>query len=97
MLQNRPNEIPEVQFRQFIEYWDDEDVQRATKENNEELSKSEMFITTRTKKGRKFIQILKLQYLNFRIVKVPKKQQMMHLGLYLERSSLVGLDAMVDR
>ncbi|XP_019261762.1 PREDICTED: uncharacterized protein LOC109239629 [Nicotiana attenuata] len=35
--------------------------------------------------------------LNFRIVKVPEKQQMMHLGLYLERSSLVGLDVMVDR
>ncbi|XP_019227198.1 PREDICTED: uncharacterized protein LOC109208527 [Nicotiana attenuata] len=52
MLQNRPNEIPEVQFRQLIEYWDDENVQRATKENNEEPSKSEMFITTRTKKGK---------------------------------------------
>ncbi|XP_019251622.1 PREDICTED: uncharacterized protein LOC109230605 isoform X2 [Nicotiana attenuata] len=82
MLQNRPNEIPEVQFRQLIEYWNDEDVQamgqlnsenrkkqkwrhrmgpinfarvcvalRAIKENNEEPSKSEMFITTRTKKG----------------------------------------------
>ncbi|XP_019236295.1 PREDICTED: uncharacterized protein LOC109216585 [Nicotiana attenuata] len=83
MLQNRPIEIPEVQFCQLIEYWDDEDVQamcqlnsenrkkqmwthrmgpinfaivrvalRATKENNEEPSKSEMFITTRTKKGK---------------------------------------------
>ncbi|OIT28730.1 hypothetical protein A4A49_31278 [Nicotiana attenuata] len=75
MLQNRPDEIPEVQFRQLIEYWDDEHVQktgkskveasngpinfarvrvalRATKENNEEPSKSEMFITTRTKKGK---------------------------------------------
>jgi len=27
MLQIRPNEIPEVQFRQLIEYWDNEDVQ----------------------------------------------------------------------
>ncbi|XP_019260439.1 PREDICTED: uncharacterized protein LOC109238428 [Nicotiana attenuata] len=52
MLQNRPNEIPEVQFRQLIEYWKDSDVQRATKENNEEPSKSEMFIATRTKKGK---------------------------------------------
>ncbi|XP_019237058.1 PREDICTED: uncharacterized protein LOC109217282 [Nicotiana attenuata] len=83
MLQNRPNEIPEVQFRQLIEYWKDLDVQamcqlnsenrkkpkwrhrmgpinfgrirvalRATKENNEEPSKSEMFIATRTKKGK---------------------------------------------
>nr|XP_018624653.1 uncharacterized protein LOC108944271 isoform X1 [Nicotiana tomentosiformis] len=83
MLQNRPNEIPEVQLRQLIEYWDDEDVQavcrlnsenkkkqkwrhrmgpinfarvcvplRTTKENNEEPSKSEMFITICTKKGK---------------------------------------------
>nr|XP_016452816.1 PREDICTED: uncharacterized protein LOC107777333 [Nicotiana tabacum] len=50
MLQNRPNEIPEVQFCQLIEYWKDSDVQRSTKENNEELSKSEIFIATRTKK-----------------------------------------------
>ncbi|OIS95765.1 hypothetical protein A4A49_58673, partial [Nicotiana attenuata] len=52
MLQNHPNEIPEVQFRQLIEYWKDSDVQRATKENNEEPSKSEMLIATRTKKGK---------------------------------------------
>ncbi|OIT34100.1 hypothetical protein A4A49_17314 [Nicotiana attenuata] len=52
MLQNRPNEIPEVQFGQLIEYWDDRNVQCATKENNEEPSKSRMFITTRTKKGK---------------------------------------------
>ncbi|XP_070022812.1 uncharacterized protein [Nicotiana sylvestris] len=83
MLQILPNEIPEVQFRQLIEYWNNEDVQamcqlnfenrkkqkwrhrmglinfarvrvalHATKENNEEPSKSEMFITTCTKKGK---------------------------------------------
>ncbi|XP_070033060.1 uncharacterized protein [Nicotiana tomentosiformis] len=52
MLQNRPNEIPEVQFYQMIKYWKDSDIQRATKENNEEPSKSEMFIANRTKKGK---------------------------------------------
>ncbi|XP_019256819.1 PREDICTED: uncharacterized protein LOC109235239 [Nicotiana attenuata] len=129
MLQNHPNEIPEVQFRQLIEYWKDSDVQamcqlnsenrkkkkwrhrmgpinfgrirvalRATKENNEEPSKSEMLIATRTKKGKEVHTDTQVAIsLNFRIVKVPERQQMMHLGLWLERSSLVGLDAMAYR
>uniref|UniRef100_A0A1S4AW50 Uncharacterized protein n=1 Tax=Nicotiana tabacum TaxID=4097 RepID=A0A1S4AW50_TOBAC len=83
MLQNRQNEIPEIQFRQLLEYWKDSNIQamcqlnsenrkkqkwrhrmgpinfarirvalRASKENNEEPSKSEIFIATSTKKGK---------------------------------------------
>ncbi|KAH0661002.1 hypothetical protein KY289_029750 [Solanum tuberosum] len=79
-LKNCPSWIPEVQFRQLIEYWELPTVKdmcslnsqnrkkqkwrhrmgpvnygrvcvalRATKENNEEPSKAEMFIATRTK------------------------------------------------
>ncbi|KAG5606468.1 hypothetical protein H5410_027960 [Solanum commersonii] len=49
MLAKRPDDMPEEQFRQLIKYWKHPTVQRATKENNEEPSKSEMFIATRTK------------------------------------------------
>ncbi|KAH0660453.1 hypothetical protein KY289_029201 [Solanum tuberosum] len=52
MLAKRPNDIPEGQFRQLIKYWKHPTVQRATKENNEEPSKCEMFIATRTKTGK---------------------------------------------
>ncbi|KAH0679159.1 hypothetical protein KY284_020244 [Solanum tuberosum] len=52
MLTKRPDDMPEEQFRQLIKYWKHPTVQRATKENNEEPSKSEMFIPTRTKKGK---------------------------------------------
>ncbi|KAH0773666.1 hypothetical protein KY290_010803 [Solanum tuberosum] len=83
MLAKRPDDIPEGQFRQLIEYWKHPTVQaisevnsqnrkkqqwrhrmgpinfarvrvalRATKENNEEPSQSEMFIATRTKTGK---------------------------------------------
>ncbi|KAH0730400.1 hypothetical protein KY289_001588 [Solanum tuberosum] len=82
-LKNCPSWIPEVQFRQLIEYWELPTVKamcslnsqnrkkqkwrhrmgpvnfgrvrmalRATKENNEEPSKAEMFIATRTKNGK---------------------------------------------
>nr|XP_033513452.1 uncharacterized protein LOC108946131 [Nicotiana tomentosiformis] len=70
---------------------------RATKENNEEPSSLKYLLQPVQRMGRKFIQILKLQYLNFKIIKVMEKHKMMHLGLYLERSNLVGLDAMIDR
>ncbi|KAH0709283.1 hypothetical protein KY284_010710 [Solanum tuberosum] len=52
MLAKRPDDMPEKQFRQLIKYWKHPTVQRATKENNEEPSKSEMFIATRTKTGK---------------------------------------------
>ncbi|KAH0757736.1 hypothetical protein KY290_021229 [Solanum tuberosum] len=81
MLAKRPDDIPEGQFRQLIEYWkhpiaiSEVNSQnrkkqqwrhrmgpinfarvrvalRATKENNEEPSQSEMFIATRTKTGK---------------------------------------------
>ncbi|XP_060202390.1 uncharacterized protein LOC132630809 [Lycium barbarum] len=83
VVEKPPPEIPEVQFRQLIEYWMDEDVQaisqknsenrkkqkwrhrmgsisfarvrvalRDSKENKEDPSQSEMFIATRTKKGK---------------------------------------------
>ncbi|XP_009772204.2 uncharacterized protein [Nicotiana sylvestris] len=39
MLQIRPNEIPEVQFRQLIEYWDNEDVQAMCQLNSENRKK----------------------------------------------------------
>ncbi|KAK6777224.1 hypothetical protein RDI58_023941 [Solanum bulbocastanum] len=78
MLAKRPDDMPEEQFRQLIEYWKHQTVQamceinsrnrkkqkwrhrmgpinfarRATKENDEEPSKSEMFIATRTKTGK---------------------------------------------
>ncbi|KAH0746071.1 hypothetical protein KY285_007728 [Solanum tuberosum] len=52
MLAKRPDDMPEEQFRQLIKYWKHPTVQRATKENNEEPSKSEMFIATRTKTGK---------------------------------------------
>ncbi|KAH0633349.1 hypothetical protein KY284_036135 [Solanum tuberosum] len=52
MLPKRPNDIPEGQFRQLIKYWKHPTVQRATKENNEEPSKCEMFIATCTKTGK---------------------------------------------
>ncbi|KAK6777826.1 hypothetical protein RDI58_024544 [Solanum bulbocastanum] len=52
MLAKRPDDMPEEQFRQLIEYWKYPTVQRATKKNNEEPSKSEMFIATRTKTGK---------------------------------------------
>ncbi|KAH0732971.1 hypothetical protein KY289_004159 [Solanum tuberosum] len=52
MLAKRPDDIPEVQFRQLIEYWKHPTVQRTTKENNEEPSQSQMFIATRTRTGK---------------------------------------------
>ncbi|KAG5571527.1 hypothetical protein H5410_061293, partial [Solanum commersonii] len=52
MLEKCPDDILECQFRQLIEYWKHPTVQRATKQNNEEPSKSEMFIATRTKTGK---------------------------------------------
>ncbi|KAH0685651.1 hypothetical protein KY290_017173 [Solanum tuberosum] len=55
MLAKRPDGIPDNQFRQLIEYWKHPTVQRAAKDNNEEPSKPEMFIATRTK-TRKEIQ-----------------------------------------
>ncbi|KAH0688938.1 hypothetical protein KY289_016296 [Solanum tuberosum] len=51
-LKNCPSWIPEVQFRKLIDYWELPTVKRATKENNEEPSKAEMFIATRTKNGK---------------------------------------------
>ncbi|XP_027775086.1 uncharacterized protein LOC107027636 [Solanum pennellii] len=48
----RPGDIPEDEFRQSIEYWNNPTFQRATNENNEETSNSEMFIGTRTKTGK---------------------------------------------
>ncbi|KAH0650361.1 hypothetical protein KY284_030273 [Solanum tuberosum] len=52
MLEKCPDAIPDNQFRQLIEYWKHPTVQRATKDNNEEPSKPEMFIATRTKTGK---------------------------------------------
>ncbi|KAG5630246.1 hypothetical protein H5410_001963 [Solanum commersonii] len=52
MLAKCPDDIPEGQFRQLMEYWKHPAIQRSTKENNEEPSKSEMFIATRTKTGK---------------------------------------------
>ncbi|KAH0658091.1 hypothetical protein KY289_026839 [Solanum tuberosum] len=52
MLQKCPDNMPEVQFRQLIEYWKHPTVQRAAKDNNEEPSKSENFIATRTNTGK---------------------------------------------
>ncbi|KAH0706347.1 hypothetical protein KY289_011423 [Solanum tuberosum] len=52
MLAKRPDDIPEVQFRQLIEHWKHPTVQRVAKENKEEPSQSEMFIATRTKTGK---------------------------------------------
>ncbi|XP_070016716.1 uncharacterized protein [Nicotiana sylvestris] len=42
MLQNHPNEIPEVQLRQLIEYWDDEDVQAMCQLNSENMKKTKV-------------------------------------------------------
>uniref|UniRef100_M1DT35 Ubiquitin n=1 Tax=Solanum tuberosum TaxID=4113 RepID=M1DT35_SOLTU len=52
MLAKRPDGMPEHQFRKLIEYWRHPTVQRATKDNNEEPSNSEMFIATHTKTGK---------------------------------------------
>ncbi|KAG5600553.1 hypothetical protein H5410_031923 [Solanum commersonii] len=52
MLAKHPDGIPDNQFRQLIEYWKHPTVQRATKDNNEEPSKPEIFIATRTKTGK---------------------------------------------
>ncbi|KAG5573172.1 hypothetical protein H5410_062938 [Solanum commersonii] len=52
MVAKRLNDMPEGQFRQLIKYWKHPTVQRATKENNKEPSKCEMFIATRTKTGK---------------------------------------------
>ncbi|KAH0634602.1 hypothetical protein KY290_025112 [Solanum tuberosum] len=52
MLAKRPDGIRDNQFRQLIEYWKHPTVQRAAKDNNEEPSKPEMFIATRTKTGK---------------------------------------------
>ncbi|WMV24979.1 hypothetical protein MTR67_018364 [Solanum verrucosum] len=49
MLAKRPDGIPDNQFRQLIEYLKHPTVQRAAKDNNEEPSRPEMFIATRTK------------------------------------------------
>ncbi|KAG5588094.1 hypothetical protein H5410_048528 [Solanum commersonii] len=48
----RLDDIPEVQFRQLIEYRKHPTVQRVAKENKEEPSQSEMFIATLTKTGK---------------------------------------------
>ncbi|KAG5610759.1 hypothetical protein H5410_022040 [Solanum commersonii] len=76
MLAKRPDDIPEAQFCQLIEYWKHPTIQRATKERNEEPSQPEMFIATRTKTGKEIqvdtqvaIKEGKLK-LNFRIVKI---------------------------
>ncbi|WMV42634.1 hypothetical protein MTR67_036019 [Solanum verrucosum] len=52
MLAKRPDGISDNQFRQLIEYWKHPTVQHAAKDNNEEPSKPEMFIATRTKTGK---------------------------------------------
>ncbi|KAH0661665.1 hypothetical protein KY284_026596 [Solanum tuberosum] len=60
MIAKRPNDIPEGQFRQLIkkkQKWRHRMgpinfARRATKENNEEPSKCEMFIATRTNTGK---------------------------------------------
>ncbi|KAH0682687.1 hypothetical protein KY285_020189 [Solanum tuberosum] len=106
MLAKDPDDIPEVQFRQLIEYWKHPTVQRATEENNEEPSQSKMFIATRTKTGKKIqadteVAIFLIAIagtvcsegrLNFRIVKILGKQLMIPLGKCLERTSLADLD-----
>ncbi|KAG5567932.1 hypothetical protein H5410_065052 [Solanum commersonii] len=47
-LPKRPDDIPEAQFCQLIEYWKHPTVQRAIKGNNEESSQPELFIATCT-------------------------------------------------
>ncbi|KAG5632158.1 hypothetical protein H5410_003875, partial [Solanum commersonii] len=66
----------------------------AAKDNNEEPSKPEMFIATRTKTGKEIQADTQVAILNFKITKILGKQLMMHLGQCLERSSLVDLGAM---
>ncbi|KAH0636178.1 hypothetical protein KY289_036093 [Solanum tuberosum] len=52
MLAKRPDGISDDQFNQLIEYWKHPIVQRVEKDNNEEPSKLEMVIATRTKTGK---------------------------------------------
>ncbi|KAH0643749.1 hypothetical protein KY290_035525 [Solanum tuberosum] len=105
MLAKHPDDIPEGELRQLIEYWKHPTVQRATKENNEEPSQCEMFIATCTKTGKEIQADTKVAIfliaiagticsegrLNFKIIKIPGKHLMMPLGQCLERSSLADL------
>ncbi|KAH0747456.1 hypothetical protein KY285_009113 [Solanum tuberosum] len=52
MLEKRPDDMTEGQLHQLIEYWKHPILQHATKENNEEPSKCEMFIATHTETGK---------------------------------------------
>ncbi|KAF3631233.1 hypothetical protein FXO37_28084 [Capsicum annuum] len=52
MLEKCPPGIPAIHLRQLIEYWKLPEVERRTKENNEEPLKAEMFVATRTKIGK---------------------------------------------
>ncbi|KAM3204460.1 hypothetical protein P3L10_027869 [Capsicum annuum] len=52
MLEKHPAGISAIHLRQLIEYWKLPEVERRTKENNEEPLKAEMFVATRTKTGK---------------------------------------------
>ncbi|KAF3646805.1 hypothetical protein FXO37_20282 [Capsicum annuum] len=52
MLAKCPAGVPAVYLHQLIEYWKLPEVERRTKENNEEPLKAEMFVATRTKTGK---------------------------------------------
>ncbi|MED6209922.1 hypothetical protein PIB30_059367, partial [Stylosanthes scabra] len=47
MLKNRLKGVPETHFRRLIDYWRNEAVKAAIKENNEQPTQAEMFVETR--------------------------------------------------
>lgn len=46
-LKNRSESIPEPHFKKLLKYWSKSIIQRAKKENREEVTQAEMFVITR--------------------------------------------------